>query len=206
MAVTIFLTILVNPQLVYSQTNKKSEKELVKRAKKSSREYKKEGWTLSGSSLTLEAAFVKHYAKLENEKNTELVGEVSQCKSINVCKNFALSNVQNYYASLTSGTVIGRTTSLLAADANKVDIETDKIQAAYEKQIKAEIGGALTESFSIVKDDGTVKEYKTFFILNEEEAGLARKRALRLSLIETGIIVEEAENISRFVNEGVDLE
>ena len=199
------------PQTAYSQMSKKLEKKLSKERdneyKKKIKEYQKEGWKLGGSSRTLEVALLEHYAKLaESDQNKEFVGEVSQCKSINICKNFALTNAQNRYATLASGNIKGRIESLLRADASTPDIEIDKFISAYENQVKAEVSGVLTESYSIVKDKGATKEYKTFFIVNEEKAGLARKKAMERSLIETKITIKEAEEISKFVNEGFNLE
>lgn len=199
------------PQTASAQLSKKLEKKLSKAKEKECdrkiKEYKKEGWKLSGSSRSIEVALLEHYQKIaESEQNKEFVGEVSQCKSINVCKNFALTNAQNRYAGLASGNVKGRIESILRADANAPEIEIDKFIAAYENQVKAEVSGVLTESYSIVKDGNGEKEYKTFFILNEEKAGMARAKALERSLRETKVAIKEAEEISRFVNEGFELE
>ena len=202
---------LFAPQTVSAQMSKKLEKKLSKERdaqyKKKIKEYKKEGWKLSGSSHSLEVALLEHYEKLAtSEQNKEFVGEVSQCKSINVCKNFALTNAQNRYAGLASGNIKGRIESLMRADANAPEIELDKFIAAYENQVKAEVSGVLTESYSIVKDGEGAKEYKTFFILNEEKAGMARAKALERSLRETKVAIKEAEEISKFVQEGFNLE
>ena len=210
-AMTFAFALTVTPQTAYAQLSKKQTKQLQKERdkeyQKKIKEYKTEKWKLSGSSHTIEVTLLEHYAKLgESEHNKEFVGEVSQCKSINVCKQFALTNAQNRYALLASGNVKGRIESMLAADANMPQIEIDKFIAAYENQVKAEVGGVLTESYSIVKDNGTTKEYKTFFILNEEKAGAARARAMERSLRETKIAIKDAEEISKFVNEEFDLE
>ncbi|MDR1739764.1 MAG: hypothetical protein LBR45_03315 [Bacteroidales bacterium] len=193
-----------------SSLSKKQERQRDKAKNKQYREkmqkYKSEGWSLSGSSSTLEVAWFDHQAKL-NDKNKELVVIVSKCKSINVCKQFALNNAMNYYAASAGGNVKGRIGSLLRGDANMPQNEVDKFIAGYETQVKAEIGGALTASFSVVKDNGDgTKSYESYFIVNEEEASLARDRALKRSLLETKIAVKEAEEISKFVNEGFDLE
>lgn len=185
---------------------KTKDKEDSKLYKKKMAEYKKEGWKLTGNSRTLEVALLEHYLKLNESDNKEFTGEVSQCKSINVCKQFALTNALSRYATLASGHVKGRIENLLRADANMSEVEMDKFIAAYENQIKAEVGGILTESYSIIKDNGATKEYKTFFILNEEKANVARKKAMERSLRETKITLKEAEEISKFVNEGFDLE
>ena len=205
----VFL-LMAAPQIVEAQTKKQTkqlEKALNKEYKQKMAEYKRENWKLSGSSRTLEVALLTHYQKLgEDAENKEFAGEVSQCQSINVCKQFALTNALNRYAALASGNVKGRITSMLRADANLPQIEIDKFIAAYENQVKAEVDGILTESYSIIKEKGNTNEYKTFFILNEEKAGVARKRALERSLLETKIAVKEAEEISKFVNEGFKLD
>ena len=199
------------PQSVYAQTKKMEkaqQKALDQQYKKRMNIYKKEGWKLSGGSRTLEVALLEHYQKqAQSENNVEFTGQVSQCKSINICKNFALTNAQNRYASLASGNIRGRVTSMLRADANMPEIEIDKFIAAYENEVKAEVSGVLTESYSIVKENGDgTKSYETVFILNEEKAGMARKKAFERSLRETKIAIKEAEEISKFVNEGFSIE
>jgi len=209
--IAVAFLLMIAPQDIYAQFSKKQEKQLQKELDKSYKkkraEYKKENWRLGGSSRTLEVALLTHYQKLsEHPENKEFVGEVSQCQSINVCKQFALNNAVNRYATLASGHVKGRIEAMIKADANMPQIEMDKFIAAYENLVKAEVSGVLTESYSIVKEKGNAKEYKTFFILNEEKAGVARRKALEKSLVETKIAIKEAEEISKFVNEGFDLE
>jgi len=207
MVAALFLT--VASQDACAQTKKQTkqlEKQLNKEYKKKMAEYKKENWALSGSSRTLEVALLTHYKKLaEDENNKEFVGEVSQCQSINVCKQFAINNAVNRYATLASGHVKGRLESMMRADANAPEVEMDKFIAAYENLVQGEVGGVLTESYSIMKTKGNLNEYKTFFILNEEKAMAARRKALERSLIETKMAVKEAEEISKFVNEGFNL-
>lgn len=173
--------------------------------KKKTAEYEKGGWKISGSTKTLEVALLEHQLKLNETGNVETVGQVSQCKSIGVCKGFALTQAQNNYAQKASGHVKGRIEAMMRADDNEAEIEMNKFIAAYESMVKAEIGGVLTESFSVVKDNGTTKEYETYFIINEEQALAARKKALERSLLETKLAVKEAEEISKFVNEGFEL-
>jgi len=212
MSMAVAFMLMAIPQTADAQQSKKQAKQLQKALNKEYKqkmaEYKRENWKLSGSSRTLEVALLTHYQKLgeDSGNNVEFVGEVSQCQSINVCKQFALTNALNRYAALASGNVKGRIESILRADANMPQIEIDKFIAAYENQVKAEVDGVLTESYSIIKQNGASNEYKTFFILNEEKAGLARKRALERSLLETKIAIREAEEISKFVNEGFNLD
>ena len=207
----IVFLLAVAPQEASAQTSKKQQKQLQKALDKEYKtkmaEYKKENWKLAGSSRTLEVSLLTHYQKLaEDENNKEFVGEVSQCQSINVCKQFALTNALNRYATLASGHVKGRIETMMRADAVMPQVEMDKFIAAYENLVKAEVSGVLTESYSIVREKGANKEYKTFFIVNEEKAGAARRRAMERSLLETQMAIKEAEEISKYVNEGFNLE
>jgi len=211
MSMVFTFMLAVVPQNSYAQLSKKQSKQLQKERnkehKKKLKEYKAENWKLGASSRTIEVALLEHYAKLgESDQNVEFVGEVSQCQSINVCKQFALTNALNRYATLASGHVKGRIESIMRADATTPQVEMDKFIAAYENLVKGEVGGVLTESYSIVKNNGATNEYRTFFILNEEKAGVVRRRAMERSLIETKIAVREAEEIAKFVNEGFSLE
>jgi uncharacterized protein YceK len=168
-------------------------------------EYKTEGWKLAGSSRTLEVALLDHYVKLYDEpqeNNQELVGEVSQCKSINVCRQMATNNAIVQYANLANSFVKGRVESDLNADANVPQAEFDKMYAAYERLVSANIKGVLTESYAIVKEENLVKQYKLFFLVNEEKAATARTKAMENALKETAIAQEYATKIADFVNEG----
>jgi len=212
MAMFFAFTLTVVPQTAFAQLSKNQEKTLQKERekeyKKKIKEYKKEGWKLDATSHSIEVMLLEHYKKLaQSDKNVEFSGEVSQCKSINICKQFALANAQNRYATLASSNIKGRVMALSEANADVPQIEMDKFIAAYENNVKAEAGDVLTESYSIVKEnkDGT-KSYRTIFILNEEKAGAARTRAMERSLKDTKIATKDAEEISKFVNEDFNLE
>lgn len=205
---TVF-TLLAIPQVSYAQLDKKLQKKLQKERtnqyKDKIKEYQKEGWKLSGSSRSIEVALLEHYEKLAEEGNKEFVGEVSQCRSINVCKQYAISNAQNSYASLASANVKGRVVSMLDGNAVTGE-EIDRFIAGYEKKVASDVGGALTESYAIVKDNGNSKEYKVFFILNEEKARTMRAKAMERSLREIELSVDTGREISAFVNEDFDLQ
>jgi hypothetical protein len=170
-------------------------------------EYKQEGWKLSGSSRTIEVALLEHYEKLydTNTENKELIGEVSQCQSINVCRQMATNNAMTQYASLAGSFVRGRVASDVNADATRLQAEFDKMYAAYERLVTAEIKGALTESYAIIKEEKQARQYKLFFVVNEEKAAAARIRALERAAQETAVAQEYATKITDFVREGFDL-
>jgi len=211
--VSTMFVLSITPQDLHAQSamftnkmQKKLMKEQEKAYKKKLKEYKKEGWKIAGSSRTMEVALLEHYSRLAQEGNSEVVGEVEQCRSINLCKQYAISNAQNAYASLACAKVQGKAGSLLRANQDNPSEELDKFSAAYSKHISADISGAMTESYAIVKENKTSKQYKLFFILNEDKARSSRKRAMEKSLEETKLTLEEIDMITKFVEENVETE
>ena len=184
--------------------NKMLERATNKMYKEKVKEYKREGWKLAGSSKTLEVALLEHYEKLKDPNNTELVGEVSQAKSLNVAKQAAYNNALITYANLAGSTLRGRVTSDLQVDQSAEDGEFDKMYAAYERLVQQEIKGVLTESYDIVKEKGGNKQYKVFFLVNEEKASSARMRALERAAEESETAQKYAKEISNFVREGFE--
>jgi len=206
MTLLAVFTLTVVPQVAYAQkVNMQLQKQLNKEYKSTLKRFQKEGWKLSGSSRSIEVVLLTHYEKLNDEKNKEIVGQVSQCQSINICSQFALNNAQVKYAKLASAKLSGSVATMQRGDAIKKE-EVDKFIGAYETAVEADVSSALTPSFSIVKDnkDGT-KSYETYFILDEEKAGIARKRAFEQSLKETGILLKEMDEVGKFVKETVEI-
>jgi hypothetical protein len=103
--------------------------------KKKTKALKKEGWKVTGTSLTLEAAIMKHLRTLHSDdKNKELITNVSMCRSLNVCSAQALNNALVRYAENAGSYVRGRVVSDLFNNASgEVPEEFDKFYAAYER-------------------------------------------------------------------------
>ncbi|MCM1352377.1 MAG: hypothetical protein NC250_06565 [Alistipes senegalensis] len=182
--------------------NKKLDKAYDKMYKTKVKEYRSEGWKISGSAKTLEVALLEHYEKLKDDANTELVGECSQGLSINACRQVAYNNALITYANLAGSTLKGRIVSDTNIDQSDMNGEFDKMYAAYERLVQSEIKGVLTESFSVVKENGKKKQYRVYFIVNEEKASQARIRAMQRALEETQAAQKYAREISDFVQEG----
>ena len=200
-SIFILVFIFVSQGCSSSKSVKSSEDQVEAKVK----EWKSEGWKIEGS-RTLSGALTSHYSKLEkSEENKEMIGYVSICKSMNVCKQNALNNVINEYASTARSSVKGRIESDLQNNQSIELGEFDKMYAAYESLVEKEIGGAFVKSFSIVKDNGSSKSYQSYYILNESNASQARINALKLAFEETKIAQQYAREISNFVNEGFEL-
>lgn len=192
-----------------SAQNKVLSKALKKEYKAKIKELKKGGWELAGSSRSLDVALLLHYEKLNDPNNHELPGEVSSCKSLNVCRQAALNNACTYYASLAGSKLKGRIVSDLAVDQTSIDgsEEFDKMYAAYERLVEKEIKGEIQESFSIQRTGANgQKEYKTYFIINEIAASKARIRAWENAALESEAAQRYATKVSEFIKEGFEIE
>jgi hypothetical protein len=181
------------------------QKERERMYKAKIKEYHQEGWKLAGSSKTLEVALLEHYELLGKDNSYELAGEVSQCQSINVCKQAAYNNALIAYANAAGSFLRGR----IAADNSLNQTsgeEFDKMYSGYERLVQAEIKGSLRESYGVVKENGKNKQYRLFFVVNEDEASKARLRALEQAAKETKAAQEYANQITDFVREGFKVE
>lgn len=202
MATGLLLTVV--PQTTYAQS-KELQKQLDKEYKSTLKRFKKEGWKLSGSSRSIEVVLLTHYEKLNNPNNQEIVGQVSQCQSINICSQFALNNAQVKYAKMASAKMSGDVTTLQRGDAIKKE-EIDKFMGAYETAVAADVSGALSLSFSVVKDnqDGS-KSYDSYFIIDGDKAEAARMQALEQSLKETQITAKDMDEIRKIAKSSVEV-
>lgn len=191
-----------------AQSDRKYNKEMDKVYKKKSKEMKKEGWKATGTSLTLEAAIMKHLRTLNSDdKNKELITNVSMCKSLNVCSAQALNNALVRYAENAGSYVRGRVTSDLFNNASaEVPEEFDKFYAAYERLVSAEIKGEVVFSAAFEKANGDGRAYQAWFIVNEEKAGQARIRAMQRAFEETKLAQQYANQVADFVSAGFELE
>jgi hypothetical protein len=147
---------------------------------------------------------------LEYENSRELVGAVSNCRSINVCRQAALNNAAAYYASLAGSHLKGRVVSDVAVNQsdNDSNAEFDKLYAAYERCVEKEIKGEMIESYTISRTNGETgqKELQTYFIVNESEATKARIRAWENAQKESEAAQKYATEVSKFINEGFVVE
>jgi serine/threonine-protein kinase RIO1 len=190
----------------YAQSDRKYNKTMEKVYKEKTKELKKDKWSVAGTSLTLDAALMKHLRALNaDDKNHEIVAEVSMCKSANVCKANALNNALIEYAQNAGSYVRGRVLSDMFNNASaEVPEEFDKLHAAFERLVQAEIKGELQYSFSVEKPAGEGKSYRSYYIVNEDRASKARLRAMQRAAEETKLAQQYAAQVSNFVQEGFE--
>lgn len=206
----LLLFILAMALLCPSASNAQSKalkKAHKKEYKTKMKEYKKDGWKIFGSSRTLEVALLSHYDKLNlgGENVYEIEGIASAFKSKNVGKQIAINDACNKYATQAGSHIKGRIVSDMGSNADDISSEFDHFYAAYERLVEKEIRGEMSESFSIIRDNGNGSyEMHTYFIINEEAATKARIRALENAAKESEAAQKYAEKVSKFVREGFE--
>ena len=185
---------------------KSSEKALWKSAKRFEKELKSEGWQ-TNSSKGLRTAIYEHYLALNDKNNKELVASVEgnvNVKTVNAAKQWAQNNAVITYAQTAASFVKGRIAAEIAGGLEN-NSSLDNFYAAYERLVSKEISGELIPSFSIYREDknGNI-EYRIYFLVNEAKAAESRVRAMRNALIESEVARMNAEQITKFVEEGFD--
>ena len=213
----MFLMLLVAmavamPSNSYGQFDKMKKKAQKKEYKTKMKQFKKEGWTVYGTSHSMDVALLEHYEALQEEGAVEIVGVASAFKSKNIGKQAAMNSAINEYARKAQSFVQGRIVSDMFNNSDDVPEEFDKFYAAYESMVVKEIKGELKPSFSVIRTKGKdekgneIYEMQTYFIVNENQAAQARIRALEEALKESELAKKYAEQVSGFVREGFDLE
>jgi hypothetical protein len=209
MALTTALILVANPETVFAQSSRKTQKEMQKvrdkQYKEKKRELEKGGWKVSGTANTLGVALLDHYDKLK-PGTYQIVGEVENCNSINLCKQVAIANAAREYATRLNSKIRGEFE--LSGKLNQVTGEgTDDYLSYFAAGVQAEIIKVLQTSFSAVKEKkGGMKSYQTFFIINEDDAHKARLRALETMAKESEAKQEWARGVREYVEEVFNVE
>jgi len=203
--ITLVMALCLALPAVNSQNNKALNKALKKEYKVKMKEFKKGGWTLYGSSRSLDVALLNHYGKLnkEGDEAYEIVGSCSKFQSKNVGHQTCINNACNIYAQQAGKQLKGRIVSDISANGDDTAAEFDHFYAAYESLVQKEINGELQESFSVIRTnkDGSY-EMQTFFVVSENAATRARIRAYENAAKESAAAQKHAKKVSDFVREG----
>jgi Ca2+-binding EF-hand superfamily protein len=187
---------------------KETDKSLWKMAKKEAKKLEKEGWNVD-SSIPLENVLFKHYQKLTDENNQELIANVignTTVTTMNQGQQWTSTMASVSYAKQAGQNVRGRIAAEVGAGTENMP-SADSFYEGYESKVEKEIKGELKKSFSLYKEksNGTI-DYKAYYIVNEENASKARIRAMQLAIQESEFARQNAEKISEFVQQAFKIE
>lgn len=207
--VIVFLLtfMLMIPSAFAADASKQLRKAREKERKEVTKRLKKEGWSLFGSTHSLDVALLSHWDKLDKlgEDGREVMGVSTRSKSKNVGQQMAINNACVTYAQQAGSSIKGRVVSDLTGDGVDSDAEFEHFYAAYERLVEKEIKGEMEQSFSVIRNnpDGTF-EIQTFFIVSESAASKARIRAFEQAAKESEAAQRYAGKVSEFVREGFE--
>lgn len=197
--------LLLFPNITNGQEDDEWSKAVKKEYKTKLKDFKKQGWKVFGSSRTIEVLLHTHLDWLNYHPNVyEIVGVANGFKSMNLGRQMAMNNAYVTYASQMSSVIKGRAISDMKADASNQNSEFDQFFAVFERYVEKEIRGEIKESFSLIREKGNgVYEMQSFFLVNEEAASDARRRALKYAAQETMTAQKYADIVSKYINEKI---
>ena len=196
--------LLLLPNITCGQEDNWS-KAVKKEYKTKLKEFKKEGWTVFGSSRTIEVLLSTHLDWLNYHNDVyEIVGVASGFKSKNLGKQMAMNSAYVQYASQMNSQIKGHALSDMKENASDQTSDFDQFYAVFERNVEKEIRGEIKESFSLIRENGKGGYgMQSFFLVNEEAASDARRRALKNAAKEAISGEKYADIVSKYINEKV---
>jgi hypothetical protein len=160
------------------------------------------GWEMNDIARSMELAVLEHQEKLKNSSNQAIVTTIT-CKIMSNCALAARTEAARIYAQQAGSFIRERITGDNNLDQTDLSTEFAKLYSGYEVLVQKEINGEVLPSFDVVRPAaGGAKEYKAFFIINEEKASQARAKAMERAFQETKLAQQYAVQIAAFVQEG----
>lgn len=188
-----------------SATVMAQSKALQKDVKKRVKELKKEGWTMLGSTTTMDYAVLKYRTYIEGDEDNriELIGIAVGSNPKIGRENAVMTGIANY-AARAKAQVVGKIKSLMSSDASKVsDEEIDKFGAAYESGVNTKISGLVKQHFVLVRDKDGKKEFNAFMSIDESAAKKAREEAAKEARRKAAV-EDLSEEVEKFIGEPVE--
>lgn len=160
------------------------------------KELKENGWKYYDDGRTLDLALLDF--RRDSKGKRTIVGHVTSCEYD--CLLDAQEMAQGFYAAGIIDKVKAKIQKFGFNLQGVSKTEFNGIIKAFEKNATVEIGRVLKSSYSVYKEEGGTRNFKTYFIVDEEAAHIARKRALARAIEEVGIGKKIGEEISNYIN------
>ena len=189
----------------------KTQKKIEKQAKAIAKQYKKEGFTISGTVLPMEQVVLNHLQKLQDGKYLDYETKVS-APTYALGQQKCLGDAQNFMVRLVFDSIRYRYDQAYGGDEvkkNKKEVTwTDKFFGAFQQVGAIDIGGMIHPSFTIYKKEkrSDLTEYRMFFFYNPDFINSDKEaitRAIQKALREVDEGVEFGEKVQKFINNGL---
>lgn len=204
----ILLACLLAMPTIEAQNSKTMQKEAKKEYKRMMKRMKDEGWKIYGSGRSDEMTLLTHLEKLNdpNDETHVIMGTCTQCKSKNVGNQMCMNAACVIYANEAGLQLKGRIANDMRGDAINPDAEIDNFYSAYSSKVEKEIRGELVRSYGLIRENknGTY-EMEVYYLLSEDKAAKARKRAFEQAAEESKAGQDYGEQIRKYVEEPVNV-
>ena len=163
-----------------------TEKEIKARVKTQVKQLKKGGWEVWGTALPLDAALTEFYTKKSEmgDFGYEQVGNGSESTNKTVLHQKALMDAARSYSQKAESQIVGK----IMSDINGISAkDLEEISSTFSASVSKRISGQLKEYFSIIRPSKDIPgsyEMQTFFLVDEKEAVLLRRQALKEAYVE----------------------
>ncbi|MEI7501440.1 MAG: hypothetical protein WCK84_13455 [Bacteroidota bacterium] len=189
----------------------KTQKKIEKQAKAIAKQYKKEGYSISGTVLPMEQVALNHLQKLQDGKYLDYETKVS-APTYAIGQQKCLGDAQNFMVRLVFDSIRYRYDQAYGGDEvkkNKKEVSwTDRFFSAFQQVGAIDIGGMIHPSFTIFKKvkRSDLTEYRMFFLyspdfINSDKEAITR--AIQKALREVDEGVEFGEKVQKFINNGL---
>lgn len=211
LTVAFMLVFVMAMQNTFAGRTGKELKQIEKQAKAICKQYKKEGYVLSGTVLPIEQVVINHLQKLQDGKFLDYESKVS-APTYALGQQKCLGDAQNFMVKLVYDSVRYRYDQAYGGDEankNKKEVNwTDLFFSAFEQSGAMNIGGMIHPSYTLYKKEkkGGLTEYRMFFIYNTDFIDAnkdAISRAISKALRDVDEGVEFGEKVQKFINNGL---
>lgn len=180
-----------------------TEKEIKKNVKDKVKALEKGGWEVWGTTLTLDAALAEFYTKKSElgDFGYEQVGSGSESTNKTVLHQKALIDAARSYAQKAASQVVGKIISEMGSISAK---DLEEFSSTFSASVSKSINGQLKEYFSIIRPSKAVPgsyEMQTYFLVDEKEAVLLRRQALKEAYLEKRFKTEVMDALDKAVDE-----
>ena len=170
-----------------------------------SEELKREGWKIDDPSRTLRMAILQHQkARKENPRLIEIVGNASNCKTLNVCQATARQNAQlNYVENISAKIEGGSVGHIFSKQTNDTPTDSEQTTDLFKRKFGEEIGRAMKISYGVYKeelDQDKGIRYQIVYLIDGKMAEQSAKKALKESIDEAKLATEYAKQITEGLN------
>ena len=171
-------------------------------AQKRVKEWKSEGWKLTGaySTFTMESLLENHNAKVADEERYTSINGTGIGSELSDARMFAMNDATIQYATAAGSVVNGG----MATQFSKMAESGRKLMGAYTQKVAEFISPYMKESLSLYRNLNGKVEVSAYYLIDEQNAGKVRSRAMDEALKETaleqvfGTAVDEW--VKKFVN------